>query len=117
MLQVMLRFFLDKLRTSAGPFKESRQIVGDVLEEALDIAEHYIKRFKDDTTETSYSCAQTDNLSVTNQASDTSTVSSASSADITDGTGRKPAKKPEPQRVLDVAPELAATLDRIAFSL
>lgn len=39
----MLKFFLDKFRQSPGPLKQTRLVVGDVIEELLDLAEHYIK--------------------------------------------------------------------------
>jgi hypothetical protein len=39
----MLKFFLDKFRQSPGPLKQTRLVIGDVLEEVIDLAEHYIR--------------------------------------------------------------------------
>ena len=48
----MLRFLLEKFKETAGPLKDTRQTVGDVLEEFLDIAAHYLKRSTGDSTQT-----------------------------------------------------------------
>jgi hypothetical protein len=44
----MLKFFLDKMRDRHGPLKQFRLIVGDIVEELLDIASHYIHRPPDE---------------------------------------------------------------------
>jgi hypothetical protein len=42
----MIRFFLDKFRDTPGPLQQVRLVAGDLAEEVLDIAEHYLKRLQ-----------------------------------------------------------------------
>ena len=39
----MLKSLINKFRDTPGPLKQARVIVGDMAEELVDLAEHYIK--------------------------------------------------------------------------
>ena len=105
----MMRFFLDKFKESTGPLKETRQLVGDVLEEIMDIVEHYIKGSRDNVAEALEDVSEP-RKSHDQQGGDNPTVDSA--PDKKEKLKKKKQlKKPEPKRTLEVPEELAAALD------
>jgi hypothetical protein len=95
----MLRFFLDKFRESPGPLKQARVIAGDLAEEVLDIAEHYIQRL-------SHSEESSENASSLNA----NAAAAPSPADPAPASVKKTVK-PALERTLDVSGELAGALD------
>jgi hypothetical protein len=55
----MLRFLVDQFRQAPGPLKQPRILMADIAEEIIDLASHYIKQFKDNTSNTEFTDVQT----------------------------------------------------------
>ena len=108
----MLRFFLDKFKESSGPLKATRQVVADVMEELLDIAEHYILGSNSDSTfsngATSSAQADLDNRGQNLKSDSARKGKTPTSAKAK---RKKQTKQPELKRTLDVPHELATALD------
>ena len=128
----MLKFLIDKLKESSGPLKQVRLVVGDVIEEVVDLAGHYIRKLRNSPAPAvpdviSPEIPQTPSDSpeqVVPQKKKSPQQSAASKpakpaarskkSSAAAAKKNKTAKKTEPPRTIDVPPELAAALDNTA---
>ncbi len=106
----MVRFLLDKFKKSTGPLKDTRQAVGDVFEELLDIADHYIKRFRKQDSVSSEEIPLSESsappFSETDKPAESPNVASAAKSPK-----RKASEGSEPKRTLEIPHALAAAVD------
>lgn len=106
----MLRFLLDKFKETSGPLKDTRVAVGDVLEELLDVADHYIKRLRKQDT------VAREEIPASESTSSSPPVAEENNVSLNTSTAAAPSKreaseKAMPTRTLKVPKELAAAVD------
>ena len=110
----MLRFLLDKFKKTPGPLAQARLIVGDIAEELLDLAEHYVKRTMgtetscvDNSWDIPSSCSQPDE----NQHGESYESASVAPQKQTLSSEKSSQKESGPKRVLEVSDDLARALN------
>ena len=120
----MIKFFLDKFRETPGPLKQSRLVVGDVIEELLDLAGHYLRRKRhgeDDPVEAVSAAAPTvapvqappvPKTEPKPRAKIAAASKKKVSAKSTAAPKRPPRTPEAPPRTLDVSQELARALEQ-----
>ena len=120
----MIKFFLDKFRETPGPLKQARLVVGDVIEELMDLAGHYLRRkgpedapVPEDMPAVAHTEAPTpapppSKAEPKPRAKAAPATKKKASAKSTATKKKAPRAPDAPARTLDVGPELARALDR-----
>ena len=110
----MLKFLIDKFKKAPGPLKQPRLIAGDIIEEIIDLAEHYIKRSGHDGQDQSWSTSSPNAEQPDTGRSDASAPSSAGDQKAPPtavASKTKVNQPPRPTRVLEVPKTLEAALE------
>lgn len=110
----MLKFFLDKFRESPGPAKQARLVVGDFIEELVDLAAHYLRPKAD-----AHGCADcapepadVDQKPVSEESVAPPAGEKKSPARANSAAKKKSSKQAEAvTRELEISPELAAAVE------
>jgi hypothetical protein len=120
----MIKFIIDKIRDNDGPLKSARLVVGDIVEEAVDIASHYIKKIRGRSDSISAPPFAEEVPSTNDSPSKTYAPNTKNASFQKNKSAGRPkksgaAKKSKSsdkklKRTVDVPPELATALDKPA---